>query len=277
MNAVSLRKVLYPIEIIMFLVILMLGVFDYLGYMTIYSTVQAKTVMINACFALCIVFIPLILEAFTKKKVSSFLDILICVDLIFSVVLGEACQLYLTLTWWDKMLHVFASAESALLGYVLAKPALNKLAPNSTKTALYAVIFAFFFAIAGQTIWEVIEFACDAIAGTNMQKYLPPEYYYSINADGSLGITVEELIAFYSSEEGYRYALQDTMLDIIIDVVGVALGCVATYLVFRFRPEFQDTVLFIEEKNELTNLLPETENSGNNSDISDMDSSDTDL
>ena len=199
MNSASLRKVLYPVETVMYLVILLIGIFDYFGYVSFYSNVQAKTVAINAGFAICLVYLPLLAELVTKKKISPFIDFVIGVDLIFSIVAGETFQLYLTLTWWDKFLHFFASAEFALLGYVLAETSLKKLAQGSGKTMLLSLVFAFFFAVACEAIWEVCEFGVDSLAGTNMQKYLPPSYYESVSgSDSTLGISADELFAFYS-------------------------------------------------------------------------------
>ena len=199
MNSASLRKVLYPVETAMYLVILLIGIFDYFGYVSFYSNVQAKTVAINAGLAICLVYLPLLAELVTKKKISPFIDFVIGVDLIFSIVAGETFQLYLTLTWWDKFLHFFASAEFALLGYVLAETSLKKLAQGSGKTMLLSLVFAFFFAVACEAIWEVCEFGVDSLAGTNMQKYLPPSYYESVSgSDSTLGISADELFAFYS-------------------------------------------------------------------------------
>ncbi len=247
MNKISLRKVLYPIETVLYAFLLVIGVLDYFGYMDFYSSVQAKTVAINAGFALFLIFVPLIIEVISKRKLSSFIDIVVCVDLLFSVVAGEALQLYLRLTWWDKFLHFFATAEFALLGYDLAKTMLKEQAPDATKSVMMSVVFAFFFSVAVEAIWEICEFACDCIAGTNMQKYLPPSYYDLIDSsDRSLSLSVEAIAEFFSTSDGYTYALQDTMFDLIVDVCGGAFGCAATALVFYYKPELQDSVVFAD-------------------------------
>ncbi len=244
---------MYPIEFVVYLVIFIISMMNIFGDVNIYSLTQAKTVAINSGAALIAIFAPLIVELITKKKLSPFIDFVVAVALFLAIFLGEACQCYLNVSGWDKMLHFFATAAIAVFGYVVAKNSLNKLHPEEDKSRskiIMSLVFAFFFAVALESMWEIYEFTMDSLTGTNMQKYLPGAFYDSITADGTLSLTADEIIAFFSTEEGYTYALQDTMLDIITDVGGGLFGCLAAYLVFRFKPEWQDKVLFIKEKKE---------------------------
>ncbi len=253
MTTATLRKILYPIEFILYFVLFILSMMNIFGNVNIYSYVQAKTVAINAGAGCIAVFAPLIIELITKKKFSAFVDILVCVDLFFSIFLGEGCQVYLNFVGWDKILHFFGTAEFALLGYVIAKYALNKLQPDESKSRtkiILSIVFALFFSVACEAMWEIYEFTCDSLMGTNMQKYVPDYMYDLIGVDGTLGLSTDDLVAFFSSQEGYTYALQDTMFDIITDVGGGIFGCLATALVFHFKPEWQDKVLFRIEKEE---------------------------
>ena len=253
MTTATLRKILYPIEFILYFVLFVLSMMNIFGDVNIYSYVQAKTVAINAGAGCIAVFIPLIIELITKKKLSPFIDILIFVDLFVSIFLGEGCQFYLNFVGWDKFLHFFGTAEFALLGYVIAKYALNRLQPDESKSRtkiILSVVFALFFSVACEAMWEICEFTCDSLMGTNMQKYIPDYMYDLVGTDGTLGLTADEIVAFFSTQEGYTYALQDTMFDIITDVGGGIFGCLATALVFHFKPEWQDKVLFRHEKEE---------------------------
>ncbi len=250
MNTKTLRKVMYPIETVIYLTLFIIAMLNIFGDVNIYSYTQAKTVAINAGVGVIAVYAPLIVEAFLKRKLSPFIDIIVCVDLFASILLGEGCQVYLNFVGWDKLLHFFGTAELALLGSVLAKSFLSKNAPSAKKTVMMSVIFAFFFSVACEAMWEIYEFACDSLMGTNMQKYLPEEYYDLIGVDGTLGVTADDLAAFFSTSDGYTYALQDTMFDIITDVCGGAFGCAATAIVFHYKPEWQDNVLFIDRKDD---------------------------
>ncbi len=253
MKIPTFRKILYPIEFAVYITLFIISLLNICGYVSIYSYIQAKTVAITSGVGSVVILLPGIVELISKKRVSPFIDILLCVDFFCSIFLGEGCQVYLNFVGWDKILHFFGTAELSLLGYVLAKMLLDRLQPSDEKTKtknILALFFGFFFSVTFESMWEVYEFTMDSTIGTNMQKYVPESYYDLISADGILDMPADEIVAFFSTSDGYTYALQDTMFDIITDVGGGLFGCLTAGIVFHFKPEWQDNLIFIREKDD---------------------------
>jgi hypothetical protein len=108
--------------------------------------------------------------------------------------LGEVRDYYERIWWWDLALHGTAGILLGLIGflivYVLNE---NELVEVRMKPAFVA-LFAFFFALAIGTVWEVFEFGMDRLFGLTMQKPAP----------------------------GDPSGLTDTMYDLIVDILGAA-------------------------------------------------------
>lgn len=87
-----------------------------------------------------------------------------------SLFLGEIQDFYQRLWWWDIALHGTSGLLMGILGFLLVY-----LLNESKRVDLYmqprfVALFAFVFAVAIGTIWEIFEFAMDQTVGSNMQK-----------------------------------------------------------------------------------------------------------
>lgn len=84
--------------------------------------------------------------------------------------LGEVQQFYSRLWWWDILLHAIAGLLMGIVGFLLVY-ILNESERIRLKlTPGFIAFFAFLFAIAIGTFWEIFEFSVDQIFQTNMQK-----------------------------------------------------------------------------------------------------------
>lgn len=146
--------------------------------------------------AILILFAPSIIEKKLKIKLPSLMTIFFVLFLFASAYLGELRNYYYKFTFWDNLLHFCSSMMMGALSFSVIngfnKYKITKLSP------LYVAIFSFCFAMTIGTIWEMIEFTMDGIAGLNSQKYA--------NENGSLLVG--------------REALLDTMHDIFINAAG---------------------------------------------------------
>jgi hypothetical protein len=107
-----------------------------------------------------------------------------------ALLLGEIGGLYVTIWWWDILLHLVASVVLAVLGMALAMMATDGSLGQIGARML--AILAFSFAMMVGAMWELLEFSLDATLGTVTQ----------------------------------RSGLPDTMGDIAVNVVGAFLGAV---------------------------------------------------
>lgn len=87
-----------------------------------------------------------------------------------SLFLGEIQDFYHRLWWWDIALHATSGLLMGILGFLLVY-----LLNESKRVDLYmqprfVALFAFVFAVAIGTLWEIFEFAVDQLLGSTMQK-----------------------------------------------------------------------------------------------------------
>lgn len=120
--------------------------------------------------------------------------------------LGEVHDFYNRIWWWDLALHLTAGVLLGLLGFLLVYLLNEADVVDLHMRRSFIAMFAFFFAVALGTLWEIFEFAMDQSLGLTMQK---PMF------DDPSGLT-------------------DTMWDLILDAVG-ALGAVTTGWVYITR------------------------------------------
>jgi len=164
--------------------------------------------LLQCILGVAIMLLPGILERKAKINLPSGMVVAFALFLFCAIYLGEVHNFYFRIPHWDTMLHIFSGAALGAIGLSIIG-LLNKSesVPVSLSPAFVAV-FAFCFAIAAGVIWEIYEFAMDALAGTNMQKF--------ITESG------EVLIG--------QAALADTMKDLIVDTLGALVTSVVGYV-----------------------------------------------
>lgn len=252
------RFVIVCLEEIIFITLTALAISTIAGANTFWEPQQARTIIIGAVSGMVGVWGTSIVEKLLKVRIGLAVDVFIAVDLLLSVVMGEACEVFLKIQGYDKFLHAFGTLQLALVGYVLSKYILKKTNKGGSHHLLFAIIFGFFFALGVQMLWELYEFSFDMIAGTNMQKYIPDEFMNSINQSNlDINATQQEIAEFYQSFNGYHYAVEDTMWDIVADIIGASAGVAGAAVVFHYFPKLQDSLLcdykdIVEEENEGT-------------------------
>lgn len=107
--------------------------------------------------------------------------------------LGEVFDFYERFWWWDIAMHGGSAIGFGLIGFVLV---FMMFQGDRFAAPHFAIaFFGFCFAATIGVIWEVFEFSMDQLFGLNMQKS----------------------------------GLFDTMGDLIVDMVGAALGAASGY------------------------------------------------
>ena len=113
--------------------------------------------------------------------------------------LGEVYDFYERFWWWDIAMHGASALGFGLIGFVLVFMMFQGdrfAAPHGA-----VAFFAFCFGVAIGAGWEVFEYAMDQVFGLNMQKT----------------------------------GLDDTMGDLIVDVIGAAFGAMVGWAYLRGR------------------------------------------
>lgn len=163
-------------------------------------------------------------------------QIIITLFIFASMYLGEVRHYFYRYTWWDTMLH---SSSAVILGYIgfLLVYALNRdKRMDIHLTPFFIALFSFCFAVAVGALWEIFEYAVDAILGVNMQK-----------ARG-----LEEIYGAFDT----RLGVLDTMQDLIVDTLGALFVSILGYIGLK-QKQPKDTKFwslhqqFIEENPEM--------------------------
>lgn len=145
-------------------------------------------------------------------------------------ILGEAYQLYHTLTWWDKLLHISGGVLFALFGFFL----FEKLARGSKKIVIGGVVFALCFSMALALTWEFFEFGMDCVFHTDMQHDTVITEIHSYVLGDGVGVigSVDEISEVTINGEsvpiqGYLdIGLIDSMMDMLLESLGALITAV---------------------------------------------------
>ena len=149
-------------------------------------------VLFISLFAMLVTFLPNFLE---KKGISvpADLEIMIILFIYGTLFFGEVRGFYAEFWWWGILLNLVAAIALGLVGltilYVLYRDDKIDASPQIIS------IFAFCFAFALGTIWEIFEFSADTLFRFTLQQN----------------------------------SLRDTMIDVITNATGALIVSIAGY------------------------------------------------
>jgi len=175
-------------------------------------------------------FIPSFVERKVNVDIPSYMIIMYTLFLYGAIYLGEVRNFYYVIPYWDTILHTFSGAMLAALGFSVITY-LNKAEriPLNLSPAFVA-LFTFCFAVMVGVIWEMYEFFADGLLGLNMQKFMLE--------DGT------ELIG--------REALINTMVDLVVDVIGAFVISLVGYVSLKYKKGWVERLLFKKKKTRAT-------------------------
>ncbi|HVL78603.1 MAG TPA: hypothetical protein VM346_04880 [Sphingomicrobium sp.] len=140
-----------------------------------------------------------------RVEIPSEVQIAVILFLFATLFLGEVRDYYERIWWWDLALHTTAGLLLGLLGFLIVHVLNESRTVELRMHPAFVAMFAFIFAIALGTLWEIFEFSMDRIFGLNMQK---PMF-------------------------GDPSGLTDTMWDMIVNAIGAAIVSLAGWQYIR--------------------------------------------
>jgi len=152
---------------------------------------------------------PTLFKERLSVKIPAEFTILVIIFVFASLFLGEIQGFYLKFWWWDKVLHISSGLLLGTFGFLLVYVLNENSRIHVYLNIRFVALFAFLFAVATGTIWEIFEFGMDRFFGTNMQKM--------VSGDPLSG-------------------LADTMWDLIVDALGAAVISILGWWYMK-RPE----------------------------------------
>lgn len=137
---------------------------------------------------------------------------------------GAFLNFYYIIPGYDKLLHALGAAEAAYIGYeyvAATQLKLKKTCPHQIAT-LSALGFSFIISSA----WELFEFTYDQFFGGDAQHW---NYQ---NALAAAGNDPDKIFHLFPVDNLMRFALMDTMGDIILNFIGAFI----MYIILCFVP-----------------------------------------
>jgi len=137
----------------------------------IYSLITKNYInTFTSVFTLFLTFLPFIIARQEHIKLPPSFQIVILLFISAAQYLGEMNNYYIKFWWWDTILHTFSGIILGFIGYLLVYTLNKEEKVNVYLSPFFMVLFAFTFAVALGTLWEIFEFTMDCTFGTNMQK-----------------------------------------------------------------------------------------------------------
>lgn len=227
---ISKTKLLYTITRV---VIALLFVFNVVGFIVDKDDSQKSRNLFNAAqsfMMLLCTYVPGFIERTGKVSVPNVMSIVFISFCLAHFVVGEIGELYVKSKIFDSILHTLSGSMIAILGFSIIRLLNDSDKADLKLSPLFISIFVVCFSITIGVLWEVVEFAADAITGSNMQRY-------------SDSVTREPFLG--------RMALFDTMKDLMLDTIGALVIAVISYIDMKKRKTLTTIKWFIERKVDL--------------------------
>ena len=157
--------------------------------------------LVQCILGLVVMAVPSFIEKKWMISIPNYMYILYFVFLYCAIYLGEVRNFYFVIPHWDTVLHAFSGAMLGALGFSLVSTLNGSKRLKLNLSPFFVALFAFCFALAAGTIWEIYEYTFDGLLSLNMQKFALE--------DGSLLVG--------------RAALADTMKDLIVDALSALI------------------------------------------------------
>lgn len=198
----------------------------------------------TAVSALILVLLPRCAEVILRCRMH---PVLYLFGLLYALgpMLGKCYGLYYSTVWWDKLLHICGGVMFAVLGVYLCR----KLSHGQGSLLLCAA-FALCLSIAVSALWEFVEFGCDQLLHTDMQRdsVITAIHSYTLSDTAGTVAHAEDIQTVSINGESLPVAgyldigLLDTMADMMLESLGAACTCAVFLLKRGRRPLIQDRV-----------------------------------
>lgn len=133
----------------------------------------AQGLWLNCVWLLAIMVVtgaPVVLGHRLPVRIPAEYELLAILFVFGALFLGEFRSYYERFWWWDIALHATSGLLLGILGFLLVYVLNENKRIDLHMRPGFVALFAFVFALAVGTIWEIFEFAVDQIFGTTMQK-----------------------------------------------------------------------------------------------------------
>lgn len=176
--------------------------------------------------------IPLLLERRFKVFIPNYITIVLYFLLFFHFVLGEVYRAYDHLLLFDKILHTTSGVIIAFASFSVVSILNNMFKSKFKLSPFFVVLFTFCFTMTSEYLWEIVEYTVDTLTNANMQRWQD-----SIIGEIPKATATGEFIISSARGSG----LNDTMGDMIVNVLGALGVCIYAYIGMKIKPDWFTT------------------------------------
>lgn len=215
------------------------------------------------CILTLILFlVPSVIEKKVNVELPDTLHIIILLFIFAAEILGEINEYYLTIKYWDTILHTINGFLCAAIGFSLIDILNQKEFVYVTLSPIFVALVAFSFSMTIGIFWEFFEYEADNILKTDMQKDHIVSTISTINLDPNgknkpvvvkniTGTTIHTVDKDGNEkdieiEEGYLdIGIHDTMEDLMVNFVGAFTFSIIGWLYIKHRDKYKFAENFI--------------------------------
>lgn len=188
-----------------------------------HNTLETPQMFVNIVVCFIFTFFKLFpKEKFLLSRLSFRLETIVIFLNLMTTYFGSYLRFYETVPAWDMMVHFVFSIVGVYFAYEVTVAASKK---RLDLEPVVGALCGFGLCNAGGVFWEIYEFTVDQISGRNVQHW---DLSQAANGKGT------EIFHFTNP---MRYALLDTMSDLIFAFVGTIIGTVIIYYWLKKRAQ----------------------------------------
>jgi hypothetical protein len=146
-----------------------------------------------------------------KLHVSWLIMVLIIVHILMSIIGGEMLGLYSRNSWWDKVTHAYGGLMLTGIAFCIVEFTVHNV--DIKNKFVFVLVGAIAISLSTALLWEVAEFTIDSVLGSNMQRFVPRA----------------------NAVVGARFALMDTMYDVLCHLAGLVVFAVMAFFIRNTR------------------------------------------
>lgn len=216
-----------------------------------------------SCFiALVLLFVPSIFQARFKVCIPVGLEITILCFIYAAIILGEINAFYISIPFWDTMLHTLNGFLCAAVGLSLVSLLNDNQSIAVSLSPFYLAVTAFCFSMTIGALWEFAECFADLYLGADAQKDWIVSSFQSVKLDPTdtniaVPVTgISDVILVF--EDGSQQALGlggyldigiiDTMKDLFVNFIGAVVFSAIGYVQAKSRQPEGFASLFVPTK-----------------------------
>lgn len=208
--------------------------------------------------------VPSFIERRLRIELPNALEIVILVFIFAADILGEIQEYYVLIPHWDTVLHTINGFLFAAIGFCIVNIFNENKRISMTLSPIYMAIAAFCFSMTIGVLWEFFEWAMDCWFAFDMQKDTVLQGISSVkihpmgrNEPVVLKEISDTIVVFADGSQqslsigGYLdIGLQDTMKDLLVNLVGAVVFSVIGYFYVKTKGEGRIARMFIPEVKE---------------------------